>query len=201
MIPRRRARSGVPAVPDRQGLVPLWLVRCATALAAVLLGGVVWNGSAWVLLPVVVAAGAAVAPSIGPVSLSLLLLVVAYAVNVPAGSLWLPVFVAGLHAVFVLYLLLLPLPLHGWISRTALAELGLSFLRIQAAAQPVAVLALLVDDAAPSLLAVLVGTAALAGWMLWLVLQPAGQRMRKGTGTTRGRTRPHTRRRRFLHHA
>lgn len=161
----------MPARPDRSGLVPLWTVRSATALAAVLLGAVVWNGSAWILLPVVVAAGAAVVSSIGLVSLSLVLLVVAYAVNMPAGSPWLLAFVAGLHAVFVLYLLLLQLPLRGWISVLALRELALSYLRIQAVAQPVAVLALLVDDAGTSLVAVVAGVAALTAWALWLVVR------------------------------
>lgn len=168
----RSARSarlaGSPAVPDRRGLLPLWMVRSATALLAVLLGSIAWNGSVWIVLPVVVAAGAAVLPSVGVVTLSLLL-AVAYAVNVPAGSVWLLVFVAGLHAVFVLYLLLLQLPLRGWISIEALRSLALAFLRIQAVAQPVAVLALLVGDAGSSLPAVLVGVAALLAWAVWLV--------------------------------
>lgn len=162
-------RGGTPAVPDRSGLVPLWALRCATALIAVLLGAVVWNGSAWIILPVLAAAAAAVLPSIGLAALTLLLLVVAYAVNMPAGSPWLLVFVAGLHTVFILYLLLLHLPLRGWISGAALRELGGSLLRIQAVAQPVAVLALLVDDAGSSLPVVVAGVAALVGWCLWLV--------------------------------
>ncbi|WP_104179025.1 hypothetical protein [Arthrobacter sp. B0490] len=159
------------AVPDRGELVPLAAVRCATALVAVLLGTVVWSGSFWVVLPVVVAAGAAVLPSIGLVTLSLLLLAVAYAVNVPAGSPWLLVFVAGLHAVFVLYLLLLRLPLRGWISGAALRELAWSFLRIQAVAQPVALLALLLGGAGSSPGVVAVGVAAFSAWALWLVGQ------------------------------
>ncbi len=164
----------MPALPDRSGLVPLWTVRSATALAAVLLGAVVWNGSAWIILPVVVAAGAAVVPSIGLASLSLVLLVVAYAVNMPAGSPWLLAFVAGLHAVFVLYLLLLQLPLRGWISVLALRELALSYFRIQAVSQPIAVLALLVDDAGTSLAAVVGGVGALTAWALWLVVRSGG---------------------------
>ncbi|MHA7207446.1 hypothetical protein [Arthrobacter sp. MDT1-65] len=157
------------AVPDRGGLVPLAAVRCATALVAVLLGSVVWSGSFWVVLPIVVAAGAALLPSIGLATLSLLLLVVAYAVNIPAGSPWLMVFVAGFHAVFVLYLLLLRLPLHGWISGAALRELARSFLSIQAVAQPVALLALLLGRDGSSLAVVAVGVAAFSAWALWLV--------------------------------
>ncbi|WP_247826526.1 hypothetical protein [Arthrobacter antioxidans] len=173
---RRRAvparTAGSPAVPDRRGLVPLWMVRSATALLAILLGSIAWSGSAWIVLPLVVAAGAAALRSVGVVSLSLLLLVVAYAVNVPAGSPWLLVFVAGLHAVFILYLLLLYLPLRGWISVAALRRLGVSFLRIQAVAQPVAVLALLVGDAGSSLPVVLAGVAALLTWAVWLLRRP-----------------------------
>ncbi len=157
------------AVPDRTGLVPLTLVRGATALIAAMLGTLVWQGSAWILVPVLVAVGAAVLPSIGLALLSLMLLVVAYAVNLPAGSPWLLVFVAGLHAVFVLYLLLVHLPLRGWISVAALRELARSFLRIQAVAQPVALLALLVGDAGSSLTVVVVGVAAFCCWALWLV--------------------------------
>ncbi|MHA7238314.1 hypothetical protein [Arthrobacter sp. TMS1-12-1] len=168
--PAQAARSaGTPAVPGRSGLVPLWMVRCGTAVLAVLLGSIVWDESAWIILPVVVAAGAAILPSVGVVALSLLLLVVAYAVNVPAGSLWLPVFVAGLHAVFTLYVLLLHLPLRGWISSAALRRLAVSLLRIQAVAQPVAVLALLVGDAGSSLPLVVIGVAALITWAAWLV--------------------------------
>ncbi|PPB50724.1 hypothetical protein C4K88_02280 [Arthrobacter pityocampae] len=180
MKPQRFARSarstrfaGSPAVPDRRGLIPLWMVRSATALLAVLLGSIAWDGSVWIVLPLVVAVGAAVLPSVGVVTLSLLLLAVAYAVNVPAGSAWLLVFVAGLHAIFVLYLLLLQLPLRGWISTAALRSLALAFLRIQAVAQPVAVLALLVGDAGSSLPAVLVGVAALLTWAVWLVRERA----------------------------
>ncbi|MBG6223643.1 hypothetical protein IWX63_000191 [Arthrobacter sp. CAN_A2] len=184
MRPRGLARpvrsAGSPAVPDRRGLVPLWAVRCATALLAVLLGSIAWSDSAWILLPVVVAAGAAVLPSVGVVSLSLLLLVVAYAVNVPAGSPWLLVFVAGLHAVFILYLLLLHLPLRGWISAAALRQLAVSFLRIQAGAQPVAVLALLVGRAGSSLVAVLVGVVALIAWAVWLIRRPGDLRGASG---------------------
>ena len=95
---RRATHGGTPAVPDRRGLVPLWAVRCAAGLIAVLLGALVWNGSGWIVLPVVVAAGAAILPSIGLTALTLLLLIVPYAVNMPAGSPWLLVFVAGLHA-------------------------------------------------------------------------------------------------------
>ncbi|MFJ6002673.1 hypothetical protein [Arthrobacter sp. NPDC092385] len=191
MTPGRPARPGArPAVPDRRGLVPLSVLRGAAALTAVLLGAVVWNGSAWIILPVVVAAGAAVLPSIGLASLSLVLLVVAYAVNMPAGSPWLLVFVAGIHAVFLLYLLLLHLPLRGWISVAALRELGRSYLRSQAVAQPVAVLALLVDDAGSSLVAVVAGVAALGGWVLWLVghpgTTPGRKRVRPGRGPRRG---------------
>ncbi len=171
-----------PAVPDRDGLIPFTVLRSAAALIAVLLGAVVWNGSGWILLPALVAVGAAILPSIGLASLSLLLLVVAYAVNMPAGSPWLLVFVAGLHAVFLLYLLLVPLPLRGWISVAALRGLALAFLRIQAVAQPVAVLALLVDDAGSSLAAVLAGVAALVGWSLWLIGRP-------GSATAVGRFR------------
>lgn len=166
---RRATHGGTPAVPDRRGLVPLWAVRCAAGLIAVLLGALVWNGSGWIVLPVVVAAGAAILPSIGLTALTLLLLIVPYAVNMPAGSPWLLVFVAGLHAVFVLNLLLVHLPLRGWISQSALRLLGVSFLRLQAVAQPVAVLALLVDDAGSSLPVVLVGVAALVAWCCWLV--------------------------------
>lgn len=170
---QRRARSaGSPAVPDRRGLVPLWVVRSATALLAILLGSIAWSGSVWIVLPVVVAVGAAVLPSVGVVALSLLLLVVAYAVNVPAGSAWLLVFVAGLHAVFILYLLLLHVPLRGWVSVAALRRLARSFLRIQAMAQPVAVLALVLGDAGSSLPAVLAGVAALIAWAVWLVRRP-----------------------------
>ena len=187
MRPGRPARpGGRPAVPDRRGLVPLAVLRCAAALAAVLLGAIVWNGSAWIILPLVVAAGAAVLPSIGLASLSLVLLVVAYAVNMSAGSPWLLVFVAGIHAVFLLYLLLLHLPLRGWISVGALRELGRSYLRSQAVAQPVAVLALLVDDAGSSLVAVVAGVAALGGWALWLVGSPDApgrKRVRTGRGS------------------
>lgn len=168
----------VPAarvVPDRRGLVPLPVVRGGTALAAVLLGALVWSGSAWIILPVLVAAGAAVVPSIGMASLSLLLLVVAYAVNMPAGSPWLLVFVAGIHAVFLFYVLLLQLPLRGWISAAALRSVAVSFLRLQAVAQPVAVLALLVDDAGSSLVVVVMGAAALAGWALWLLGRWGGE--------------------------
>ncbi|WP_104165758.1 hypothetical protein [Arthrobacter sp. SX1312] len=173
MTLQRGARTpGSPAVPDRRGLVPLWVVRSATALLAVLLGSIAWSGSLWIVLPVVVAVGAAVLPSIGVVALSLLLLVVAYAVNVPAGSPWLLVVVAGLHAVFILYLLLLHLPLRGWVSVAALRRLAVSFLRIQAVAQPVAVLALLLGDAGSSLPAVLAGVAALIAWAGWLIRRP-----------------------------
>lgn len=167
---------GVRAVPGRDGLIPLWAVRCATALVGVLLGGVVWADSAWIALPLVVAVGAAILPSTGLVALSLLLLVVSYAVNMPAGWPWLPVFVAGLHALFVLYLLLLPLPRHGWISILALRSLALSYLRIQALAQPVAFLALLVDDAGSSLGLVVAGVAAVSAWSLWLVRRRAPRR-------------------------
>lgn len=167
--------GSTPAVPDRPGLIPLPVVRGATASLAVLLGAVVWNGSAWIILPLLVASGAAVLPSLGMATLSLLLLVVAYAVNMPAGSPWLLAFVAGLHALFVLYLLLLHLPLRGWVSLAALREVAASFLRIQAVAQPVAVLALFVGDAGSSLVAVLIGVAALSGWALWLV-GPPGRR-------------------------
>ncbi|MDQ0735455.1 hypothetical protein [Arthrobacter agilis] len=171
MSPVRPARrTGDRAVPDRGGLVPLALVRGATALAAGSLGALVWGGSAWIAVPLAVAVGAAVLPSIGLVFLALLLLVVAYAVNMPAGSPWLLAFVAGLHAVFVLYLLLLHLPLHGWISVAALRELALSFLRRQVVAQPVALLALLLGGAGSSLAVVLGGVAAFSGWALWLVL-------------------------------
>ncbi|THJ66174.1 hypothetical protein E8P82_09200 [Arthrobacter echini] len=167
---RRAAQpAGVRAVPDRGGLLPLWTVRCTAALVAVLLGAVVWGGSAWLALPLVVAVVAAVLPSTGLVCLSLLLLVVPYAVSTPSGWPWLPVFVAGLHLLFVLYLLLLPLPRHGWISLLALRELALSYLRIQAVAQPVAVLALLLDDDGSNLAVVIAGVAAVSGWSLWLV--------------------------------
>ncbi|MHA7281760.1 hypothetical protein [Arthrobacter sp. TMS2-4] len=170
MRPERSARpAGSPAVPDRNGLVALWVIRSATALLAVLLGSIAWSGSAWIVLTIVVAAGAAVLPSVGLVTLSLLLLSIAYAVNVAEGSAWLLVFVAGLHAVFILYLLLLHLPLRGWISTAALRQLALSYLRIQAVAQPVAVLALLVGDAGSSLPVVLAGVAALLAWAVWLV--------------------------------
>lgn len=191
MRSRRPAGSAVaPAVPDRDGLIPFTVLRSAAALIAVLLGAVVWNGSGWVLLPALVAVGAAILPSIGLASLSLLLLVVAYAVNMPAGSPWLLVFVAGLHAVFLLYLLLVPLPLRGWISVAALRGIALAFLRIQAVAQPVAVLALLVDDAGSSLVAVLAGVAALVGWSLWLIGRPGpapavGRFLRRRTQPTR----------------
>lgn len=157
------------AVPDRGGLVPLAVVRGATALLAVLLGAVVWDGSAWIAVPVLVAVGAAVLPSIGFAFVSLMLLVVAYAVNLPAGSPWLPVFVAGLHAVFVLYLLLAHLPLRGWISVGALRGLARAFLRIQLVAQPVALLALLLGDAGSSLPVVVGGVAGFCCWVLWLV--------------------------------
>ncbi|WP_157365936.1 hypothetical protein [Arthrobacter sp. Leaf234] len=175
----RATHVGTPAVPDRRGLVPLWTVRCAAALIAVLLGALVWNGSGWIVLPVVVAAGAAILPSIGLTVLTLLLLVVAYAVNMPAGSPWLLVFAAGLHAVFVLDLLLVHLPLRGWISLSALRLLGVSFLRVQAVAQPLAVLALLVDDAGSSLPLVLVGVAALVAWCCWLIGRRPPQRSRR----------------------
>ncbi len=171
MMRRSGQPVGVRAVPDRRGLVPLWTIRCAAALTAVLLGGVVWDGSAWIALPLVVVAAAAILPWTGLVALSLLLLVVSYAVNMPPGWPWLLVFVAGLHALFVLYLLLLPLPLHGWISLLALRELALSYLRIQALAQPIAVLALLLDDAGSNLVVVIMGVAALSGWSLWLVVR------------------------------
>lgn len=168
---RSAARRGAAdrAVPDRGGLVPLAMVRGATALLAVLLGAVVWDGSAWVAVPVLVAVGAAVLPSIGLAFLSLMLLVVAYSVNLPAGSPWLLVFVAGLHAVFVLYLLLAHLPLRGWISAGALRGLARAFLRIQLVAQPVALLALLLGDAGSSLPVVVVGVAGFCCWALWLV--------------------------------
>lgn len=155
--------------PDRTGLVPLITLRLLAALVALLLGAIVWNGSAWIAAPLLLVTAAAFLPSLGLVTLALLLLVVSYAVNMPAGSPWLLAFVAGLHAVFVLYLLLLHLPLKGWVSVAALAELTRSFLRIQLVAQPVALLALLVDDAGSSLAAVIVGVASLAGWALWLV--------------------------------
>ncbi|WP_298251503.1 hypothetical protein [uncultured Arthrobacter sp.] len=176
MMRRSGQPAGVRAVPDRRGLVPLWTLRCATALTAVLLGGVVWDGmawdgSAWIALPLLVVAAAAILPSTGLVALSLLLLVVSYAVNMPPGWPWLPVFVAGLHALFVLYLLLLPLPRHGWISLLALRELALSYLRIQALAQPIAVLALLIDDDGSNLAVVIMGVAALSSWSLWLVVR------------------------------
>ncbi|MFC3299736.1 hypothetical protein FJV46_11175 [Arthrobacter agilis] len=162
------ARSG-RAVPDRPGMVPLWLVRGATALLAVLLGAVVWNGSAWIVLPALLAVGAALLPSIGLASVTLLLLIVAYAVNMPAGSPWLLAFVAGLHALLVLYLLLVRLPLHGWISRSALVRIGVSFARVQILAQPLAVLALILGDAGSSLVVVVAGVVAVIGWALWLV--------------------------------
>ncbi|MUK02164.1 hypothetical protein GM708_09630 [Vibrio cholerae] len=181
--------AGNPVVPDRPGLVPLSLVRAGTALVAVLLGSVAWNGSGWIVLPLLVAAGAAVVPSLGMAMLSLLLLVVAYAVSMPAGSPWLFAFVAGLHALFVLYLLLLHLPLRGWISAAALRELVVSFLRIQAVAQPLAVLALLVDDAGSNLGWVLLGVTALAGWTLWLV-RPASEKEVRSTGEKEGRLEP-----------
>jgi hypothetical protein len=177
---RPAAGAGARAVPDRGGLVPLPVVRGTTALIAVLLGTLVWNGSVWVVLPVVVAAGAAFIASIGMVAVSLLLLVVAYAVNMPPGSPWLPVFVAGLHAVFLLYLLLLPLPLRGWISGAALRAIAWSFLRLQAVAQPVALLALLVDDAGSSVVAVLAGVGALVAWVLWLVGRPVRETPDRG---------------------
>ncbi len=165
--------SGHPAgnrvVPDRSGLVPLSLVRAVTALVAVLLGTVAWNGSGWIVLPLLVAAGAAVVPSLGMAMLTLLLLVAAYAVSLPAGSPWVFAFVAGLHALFVLYLLLLHLPLRGWISASALREVLVSFLRIQSVAQPAAILALLVDDAGSSVGWVLLGVVALVCWTIWLV--------------------------------
>ncbi|MHA7191009.1 hypothetical protein ACX80N_12035 [Arthrobacter sp. MDT2-16] len=163
--------AGVAAVPDRGGLIPLTVVRAATALTAVLLGIVVWNGSVWVVVPVAVAAAAAVLPSIGLVFVSLLLLVVAYAVNMPAGSPWLLVFVAGLHAVFVLYVLLLHLPLRGWVSVAAVRELVRSFLRVQVMAQPIALLALWVGDAGQSLPVVAVGVAAFCWWTFRLAVR------------------------------
>lgn len=176
--------SGVRAIPGRGGLIPLWTVRCATALIGVLLGGVVWAGSAWIALPLVVAVGAAILPSTGLVALSLLLLVVSYAVNMPDGWPWLPVFVAGLHALFILYLLLLPLPRHGWISILALRALALPYLRLQALAQPVAFLALLVDDAGSNLVVVVAGVAAVSGWSLWLVRRRALRQADRVVGGT-----------------
>lgn len=160
--------GGSAPVPDRGGLVPLVAVRGIAAGIAVLLGALVWEGSPWILVPVLLAIAAAVFQSIGLVALSLLLLVVSYAVNIPPGPVLLG-FVAGLHALFVLYLLVLPLPLHGWISRAALGELALSYLRIQAAAQPIAIASLLLCGAAPSLPLVLAGVGAFAAWLLWLV--------------------------------
>lgn len=171
-VRRRGAGAGSPARPDRRGLVPLAAVRGATALIAVLLGAVVWNGSPWLVLPALVTVGAAFLPSLGLVALSLLLLVVSYAVNMPAGSPWLLAFVAGLHAVFVLYLLLLQVPARGWISVAALRALTASFFRIQLLAQPVALLALLVDDAGSSLPVVVTGVGALAAWVLWFLRRP-----------------------------
>jgi hypothetical protein len=147
------------------------LVRGTAALIAVLLGALVWEGSPWILGPLLLACAAAIFPSIGVVALSLLLLVVSYAVNIPPGPVLL-VFVAGLHAVFVLYLLLLPLPLHGWISRAALGALAVSYLRIQALAQPVAIVSLLVGGRPASLPLVLIGVGALCAGLLWLVLGP-----------------------------
>lgn len=171
-VRRRGPGAGSPARPERRDLVPLVALRCTAALIAVLLGAVVWNGSPWLVLPVLVAAGAAFLPSLGLVTLSLLLLVVSYAVNMPAGSAWLLVFVAGLHAVFVLYLLLLQVPARGWVSVAALGALAASFLRIQLLAQPVALLALLVDDAGSSLAVVVTGVVALAAWVLWILRHP-----------------------------
>lgn len=157
-----------PVLPDRAGLVPLTVIRGTVAGIAVVLGALLWNGSAWVLVPALVAVAAAVLPSIGLVSLSLLLLVVSYALTPAAGVVLLP-FVAGLHAAFVLYLLLLPLPLHGWISVPALRGIALSWVRLQAVAQPLAVLALVLGGGGSNLLAVVAGVGALAGWLLWVV--------------------------------
>ncbi|KNC19599.1 hypothetical protein AC792_05835 [Arthrobacter sp. RIT-PI-e] len=169
-----RRMDGAPPVPDRGGLVPLLVIRVLTVLVAVVLGALVWEGSAWILVPVVLASAAAVLPSIGLVALSLLLLVVSYAVNVPPGPVLLG-FLAGIHALFVLYLLLLPLPLHGWISHTALREIALSYLRIQALAQPVAIVSLLLGGMPPSLPLVLAGVGAFSAWALWTVLGSSGR--------------------------
>jgi hypothetical protein len=167
--PAASRRNGARALPDRGGLLPLWTVRAVAGLVAVLLGAVVWNGSVWIALPVVIAAGAALLPSIGLVFLTLLLLVAAYAVNMPAGSPWLFAFVAGLHLILVLDLLLLGLPLRGWISTSALRVLGSTFLKVQMMAQPLAAVALLVDDAGSSTVVVTAGVLGVVAWSAWVV--------------------------------